>query len=117
MSKKKSDEHHHSDHDKVARIAVDLRSRADRKAEGKALRLSVPLASHGVWKAPENRRDSIDLLIESSSGRVPELLPIRYGRSCNRRSLFTEGLPLLWLMISQVYRTQESMSKPVAMPI
>ena len=91
MSKKKSDEHHHSDHDKVARIAVDLRSRADRKAEGKALRLAVPLASHGVWKAPENRRDSIDLLIESSSGRVPELLPIRYGRMLQSPFTFYRG--------------------------
>ncbi|MCX7068820.1 MAG: DUF2252 domain-containing protein [Methylococcales bacterium] len=90
MSKKKSDEHH-SDHDKVARITVDLRSRADRKAEGKALRLAVPLASHSVWKAPENRRDSIDLLIESSSGRVPELLPIRYGRMLQSPFTFYRG--------------------------
>jgi len=90
MSKKKSNEHH-SDHDKVARITVDSRSRADRKAEGKAMRLAVPLDSHAVWKAPENRRDSIDLLIESSAGRVPELLPIRYGRMLQSPFTFYRG--------------------------
>jgi uncharacterized protein (DUF2252 family) len=31
-------------------------------------------------KATEDRRDSIELLIESNQGRVPELLPIRFGR-------------------------------------
>ena len=34
------------------------------------MRLAVPLASHAQWQAPANRRDPIDLLIESSAGRV-----------------------------------------------
>jgi len=50
-------------------LTVDRRSRADRKDEGKAMRLGVPLASHAQWQAPANRRDPIDLLIESSVGR------------------------------------------------
>lgn len=93
MTKKESTkkDEHHSDDDKVARITVDNRSRADRKAEGKALRLAVPLASHAVWKAPENRRDSIDLLMESSAGRVPEILPIRYGRMMQSPFTFYRG--------------------------
>ncbi|MDD1616730.1 MAG: DUF2252 domain-containing protein, partial [Methylococcaceae bacterium] len=82
MTKKESTKKHkHSDKaDNVAQITVDQRSRADRKADGKAMRLAVPLASHSAWQAPANRRDPIELLIESSAGRVPELLPIRYGR-------------------------------------
>ncbi|MGZ5001502.1 MAG: DUF2252 family protein, partial [Methylomonas sp.] len=72
-------------------ISVDRRSRADRKAEGKAMRLSVPLESHANWQAPANRRDPVDLLIESSVGRVPELLPIRYGRMMQSPFAFYRG--------------------------
>ncbi len=75
----------------AAPISVDRRSRADRKAEGKAMRLAVPLDSHAGWQAPANRRDPIDLLIESSVGRVPELLPIRYGRMMQSPFAFYRG--------------------------
>ena len=72
-------------------ITVDRRSRTDRKDEGKAMRLAVPLASHAQWKAPSNRRDPIDLLIESSIGREPKLLPIRYGRMMQSPFAFYRG--------------------------
>jgi uncharacterized protein (DUF2252 family) len=72
-------------------LTVDRRSRADRKDEGKAMRLAVPLASHAEWRAPASRRDPIDLLIESSVGRVPELLPIRYGRMMQSPFAFYRG--------------------------
>ena len=55
------------------------------------MRLAVPLASHARWQAPANRRDPIDLLIESSAGRVPELLPIRYGRMMQSPFAFYRG--------------------------
>ena len=76
-------------------IAVDRRSRADRKDEGKSLRLALPLASHAQWQAPANRRDPIELLIESSIGRVPELLPIRYGRMMQSPFTFYRGTAAL----------------------
>jgi uncharacterized protein (DUF2252 family) len=72
-------------------LTVDRRSRADRKDEGKAMRLAVPLASHAQWRAPANRRDPIDQLIESGAGRVPELLPIRYGRMMQSPFAFYRG--------------------------
>ncbi|MDD1633946.1 MAG: DUF2252 domain-containing protein, partial [Methylococcaceae bacterium] len=72
-------------------ITVDRRSRTDRKDECKAMRLEVPLASHAQWQAPANRRDPIDLLVESSIGRVPELLPIRYGRMMQSPFAFYRG--------------------------
>ena len=72
-------------------ITVDRRSRTDRKDEGKAMRLAVPLASHAQWHAPTNRCDPIDLLIESGTGRVPELLPIRYGRMMQSPFAFYRG--------------------------
>ena len=76
-------------------ITVDRRSRADRKDEGKAMRLAVPLASHAQWQAPTNRRDPIELLVESSIGRVPELLPIRYGRMMQSPFAFYRGTAAL----------------------
>jgi uncharacterized protein (DUF2252 family) len=55
------------------------------------MRLAVPLASHAQWQASANRRDPIDLLIESGVGRVPELLPIRYGRMMQSPFAFYRG--------------------------
>jgi len=72
-------------------ITVDQRSRTDRKDEGKAMRLAVPLASHAQWQAPANRRDPVDMLIEYGVGRVPELLPIRYGRMMQSPFAFYRG--------------------------
>jgi uncharacterized protein (DUF2252 family) len=93
MTKKESTKKHkHSDDaDNVAHITVDKRSRTDRKAEGKAIRLAVPLASHATWQAPVHRRNPIELLIESGVGRVPELLPIRYGRMLQSPFTFYRG--------------------------
>lgn len=52
----------------------------ERRAEGKALRDAVPRGVHGGWKPPKDRRDPIELLLESNEGRVLELIPIRFGR-------------------------------------
>ena len=54
--------------------------RAARVSAGKDLRGSVPRASHREWTPPTDRRDPVDLLIESNTGRMPELVPIRFGR-------------------------------------
>ena len=52
----------------------------DRLAAGKALRDRCPRKSHALWKAPAKRADPIALLSASNKGRLPALLPIRYGR-------------------------------------
>ena len=52
----------------------------ERLAKGKALREVTPRKTQKEWTSPPNRADPIDLLIESSKGRIEELLPIRYGR-------------------------------------
>jgi uncharacterized protein (DUF2252 family) len=56
------------------------RSGDERYAAGKALRDKVPREQHGEWSPPHNRPNPVDMVIESSKGRVPELIPIRYGR-------------------------------------
>ena len=52
----------------------------ERIAQGKALRDVASRKAQKEWKPPANRADPVDLLVESSKGRVEELLPIRYGR-------------------------------------
>lgn len=54
--------------------------RADRIAAGKDLRGSAPRASHRDWTPPADRRDPVDVLIASNIGRLPQLIPIRFGR-------------------------------------
>jgi uncharacterized protein (DUF2252 family) len=52
----------------------------ERLAKGKALREQVSRKAQAEWNPPASRRDPVDLLVESSQGRLEELLPIRYGR-------------------------------------
>jgi uncharacterized protein (DUF2252 family) len=56
------------------------RSATERVAAGKVLRDKVPRADHGAWRAPEGRTDPIKLLHEADADRLPELMPLRYGR-------------------------------------
>src|SRR5262249_56824814 len=55
-------------------------SRRERRATGKARRNKCSRVAHGTWKPHAKRHDPIDLLIESSTGRMQQLVPIRYGR-------------------------------------
>ncbi len=63
----------------------------DRIAAGKAMREDCPRDSHAEWKAPENRPDPVDLLIETSRGRMEDLIPVRYGRMAASPFAFYRG--------------------------
>lgn len=63
----------------------------ERLGTGRGLRQTVPRKSHAPWKAPTNRPDPIRLLIESDPGRIPRLLPIRYGRMQQSPFAFLRG--------------------------
>ena len=52
----------------------------ERAETGKDARASVPRSAHGKWEPASDRRDPVDLLEEQAASRVPELVPIRYGR-------------------------------------
>jgi uncharacterized protein (DUF2252 family) len=60
--------------------AVRHLTAAERAARGKAAREVAPRSAHGEWEPASDRRDPIDLLEEQAASRVPELVPIRYGR-------------------------------------
>jgi uncharacterized protein (DUF2252 family) len=66
-------------------------TREQRKAAGKALRDKCPRRSHATWKAPSNRPDPVELLIQSSKDRIPNLVPIRYGRMMQSPFAFYRG--------------------------
>jgi uncharacterized protein (DUF2252 family) len=68
---------------------------AERAARGKAARAEVPRTSQGDWEAPQHRPDPIDLLEEQAQSRVPELVPIRYGRMLVSPFTFYRGAAYL----------------------
>ena len=69
-------------------------SRAELYAMGKSLRDKCPRTSHAVWKAADNRPDPLQLLEESNKGRIPQLIPIRYGRMVQTPFTFYRGAAL-----------------------
>ena len=53
---------------------------AERAARGAQARAEVPRESHADFKVPASRPDPIALLEEQAKARVPELVPVRWGR-------------------------------------
>jgi uncharacterized protein (DUF2252 family) len=68
---------------------------AERAARGKAARAEVPRRSHGEWEPPTQRPDPVELLQEQAASRVPELVPIRYGRMMVSPFTFYRGAAYL----------------------
>ena len=69
----------------------DFLSRKERLAAGRSLRESLLHEHHAPWKPPAKRRDPIDVLEESNRDRMPELVPIRYGRMMRSPFTFLRG--------------------------
>ncbi|MGO9792935.1 MAG: DUF2252 domain-containing protein [Solirubrobacteraceae bacterium] len=79
----------------AARVVVPHLSVAERVARGKAARAEVPRSSHAVFEPSPNRADPIELLQRQASTRVPELVPIRYGRMLVSPFTFYRGAALI----------------------
>jgi uncharacterized protein (DUF2252 family) len=62
-----------------------------RAAYGRSLRASVPRSAHGDWEPAAGRADPVALLEEQAPSRVPELVPIRYGRMLASPFAFYRG--------------------------
>ena len=65
-----------------------------RVARGKAARSEVPRSSHAELSLPPVRPDPVTLLEGQGVTRVPELLPIRYGRMASSAFAFFRGAAL-----------------------
>src|SRR6266581_1283396 len=72
-------------------VAVSRPTLAELYAMGKSLREKCPRRSHADWKAPDNRMDPLRLLEQDNKGRIPELIPIRYGRMVRTAFTFYRG--------------------------
>ncbi len=78
----------------AAAKAVPHFTRAERAARGKAARAEVPRSTQGEIDFPK-RRDPVALLEEQAVSRVPELVPIRYGRMLVSPFAFYRGGALI----------------------
>jgi uncharacterized protein (DUF2252 family) len=68
---------------------------SERAARGKAARAEVPLSSHAIFDPAPARPDPIELLERQARTRVPELVPIRYGRMLVSPFTFYRGAALI----------------------
>jgi uncharacterized protein (DUF2252 family) len=68
---------------------------AERVARGKAARAEVPRSSHGVFEPSPTRVDPVELLELQAKTRVPELVPIRYGRMLVSPFTFYRGAAMI----------------------
>src|SRR5215211_1444907 len=68
--------------------SLDYQQRHER---GRAARRLVPRGSHAQWAPMSDRPDLIELLEAQARDRIPELLPIRYGRMMASPFAFLRG--------------------------
>jgi uncharacterized protein (DUF2252 family) len=79
--------------------AVDIDAAADaRAAAGKAARKDTPRSSHADWEPKPRRRDPVKVLEDQAKSRVPELVPIRYGRMLASPFTFFRGAAAIMAM-------------------
>ncbi|WP_340378165.1 DUF2252 domain-containing protein [Streptomyces sp. SS7] len=71
----------------------DMRHRTprERAERGKAARDAVPRSAHAEFAPPPKRTDPVDIIEGQSAKRVPELVPIRYGRMSESPFRFYRG--------------------------
>jgi uncharacterized protein (DUF2252 family) len=74
---------------------VEHLTMAERAARGKAARKLAPLPVHGEWQPSSDRPDPVSLLEQQGATRVPELVPIRYGRMLVSPFTFYRGAAYL----------------------
>src|SRR5215813_10725356 len=68
------------------------------RRRGREQREQVPLSSHAQWAPPPDRPDPVDILEEQARTRVPELVPVRYGRMAASPFAYFRGAaaPMAW---------------------
>ena len=79
---------------------------AERTERGKTARAAVPRSSQAAFEPAADRPDPIDLLESQAQTRVPELVPIRYGRMLVSPFTFYRGAAKI--MATDLARTPTS---------
>jgi len=67
----------------------------ERVARGRTARQQTPRSSHGRWEPAADRPDPVALLEEQGASRVPQMVPIRYGRMLASPFTFYRGGALI----------------------
>ncbi|HEX4863572.1 MAG TPA: DUF2252 family protein, partial [Acidimicrobiales bacterium] len=75
----------------MAPQATSVSSVSERTALGRQARSRVPRSSHAQFEPAPDRLDPIAVLEEQAASRVPELVPIRYGRMLSSPFAFFRG--------------------------
>jgi uncharacterized protein (DUF2252 family) len=70
-------------------------SRSERRKEGKALREKCPRAAQAEWKPRPKSEDTIKLLEESDTDRIPGLIPVKYQRMSVSPFTFFRGAAII----------------------
>ncbi|MFI9048845.1 DUF2252 domain-containing protein [Streptomyces sp. NPDC053427] len=63
----------------------------ERAAAGRELRGAVPRSGHAEYTPAPDRADPVELIEEQSARRIPELVPLRYGRMLESPFRFYRG--------------------------
>jgi len=71
-----------------------LPTREERAQVGREARTRVPASMHRAWVPAADRADPVALLEGQATSRVPELVPIRYGRMAASPFTFFRGAAL-----------------------
>src|SRR4051812_18020705 len=79
---------------------------SERAERGKAARAEAPRSSHAAFERSAATGDPVDVLESQSAARVPELVPIRYGRMLVSPFTFYRGAAKL--MASDLAATPRS---------
>ncbi len=68
------------------------------RARGRERRRLTPRLSHAQWAPPKDRPDPVTILEEQARNRVPDLIPIRYGRMAASPFAYFRGAaaPMAW---------------------
>jgi uncharacterized protein (DUF2252 family) len=74
---------------------VDHLTVEERIELGKSVRGDVPRSTHAAWEPRRDRPSPVELLEEQARTRVPELVPIRYGRMLVSPFTFYRGAAYL----------------------
>ena len=83
---------------KAAVDTADVLSAEQSAAAGKAAREEAPRDAHGDWEPAADRRDPVEVLEQQAEDRVPELVPIRYGRMLASAFTFYRGAAAIMAM-------------------
>ncbi|WP_306317401.1 MULTISPECIES: DUF2252 domain-containing protein [unclassified Streptomyces] len=75
----------------MAEMTSRRRTARERAGTGRSARSRVPRSAHADYTPAADRPDPVDVLEKQSASRLPELIPIRYGRMLESPFRFFRG--------------------------